>query len=600
MTKDHQNHESPLGRVLARYFLTAKSTLSASALVIFIAITDVINPLFVMWAIDLIIETAEKHSTEAQIQEAYLRVCTFGLAMVGVLVAQYCARYYMTKIENRIIYNGSAALRNDLYKRLQEQSLSFHSERKIGTLLTHLMSDIQTLQDTSLDLVSELPFDAVTLLGLLVAMFFINGTLASIVVAFICVVTIGSLLIGRKGVETQKKVMAQSSALISQLHESLSGIKLISSCGASSDDRLRVSNASDSHAKDLVEAGGIKAAITPFFSAAEYLGILLVLLLGGWFALHGKMTAGGLVAFFAYMEMAAEPMVRGASIMSWAQSALASASRICEILSETEPAQIIDGTIRPATIRGDITVQRLNFSYPKAKRAALININFEIKGGETVAIIGPNGAGKSTILDLILKLHKAPSQSIKIDGVDLNDLAADAWRNLVGIVPQDIMLLNRSIAENIALGTAKLAQVEKAARLAGFHDTIMRLPQGYDTIPGERGILLSGGERQRIAIARLFLRDPRIVLLDEPTSALDVRSENELLPALQRLCAGRTTIIVSHRTALLNSADKILLLSDGKQLAFFTPSKLWNSFPEYRDLFPMAWQTSNQPIEVHQ
>ncbi len=307
--------------------------------------------------------------------------------------------------------------------------------------------------------------------------------------------------------------------------------------------------------------------------------------------LHGHLTAGGLIAILAYMEMAADPMVRGAQMLPKMQQAGASAERLAELLREISPVAEPPDALDLKTISGAVRVSGVGFKYPKNDREALSGVTFSVAPGERIAVIGPNGAGKSTLLDLLKKIQVPTSGKIDVDGRDLVKIKKACWHRNVGIVLQDTQLLNRSIADNIALGAPKRdkAREHAAAAAAGVDKIVANFPKGLDALPGERGASLSGGERQRITIARLFLSDPRIVLLDEPTSALDLSAESELVPALEKLCEGRTTFIVSHRKAMLKSIDKVLLIAGGKQLAFGTPGEVWQNFPQYRELFQAEW-----------
>lgn len=590
---------NPFSRLFLRFFWKPRAGMLQLLLVAALAGLDIVSPLLIMRAVDVMVAGAGGVLPEAARNAAFREILVLAGAMVTLVLVQYGVRVVLSRVQNRLVFDGTAQLRNQLYDQLQAQSLNFHAERRVGELLTHLVSDVQVLQDAVLEILSDAPFNAVMLAGLVVAMCLLDPLLAVVVVGFLALVLVGAFLAGRGGLVEQAHAMEQSADLTGKMQETLSGLRTLKILGASAGEGRGVAAASKLQAEGLTRAAAARAAISPLFGLAEYVGILIVVVLGGWSSLHGHITAGGLVAFFAYMEMAAEPMERGARVYSKWQMALVAARRLASVLLDTERGAAPQGTIVPARISGGVHLAGVSFSYPHVVRPALERIEFSVLPGETVAIVGPNAAGKSTLLDMLLKLQQPTDGVITIDDLDLNDIQTDAWRNLIGVVPQEVFLLNRSIAENIALGTENLEHVEQAAKLAGFHDWILQLPHGYETVPGERGATLSGGERQRIAIARLFLRDPRIVVLDEPTSALDARAEADLIPALERLCQGRTTFIVSHRPALLKRADKILLLSQGKQLSFWTPERVWSDFPEYRDLFPDSWQSAVQ-MELQQ
>ncbi len=586
----------PVFRILRDYFFAPSDLLVSGGLILLVVAMDMLGPWLVMRAIDTVVAQYEKPGDRAGIHAAFVRVLWIAGVMVAVLLAQYFARYALTRIQNRVVFLGGARLRTGLFARLQAQPLTFHTQRRVGSLLTNLLLDVQMLQDTSLALISEIPFAMCTLLGLMTMMFIINSLLACAVAAFLALVTFLALRLSRGGFRSQERAMQAADDLASRFQESLDGIRAIQSFGAGAKEQSDVEAMAGAHAREQQTAGKVHATVTPFFGLSEYAGILIVLVVGGWCALHGSLTAGGLVAFLAYMEMAADPIARIAELLPYGQKAAVAANRVDALLAQTELKPEPPGTLTPDRICGAVSAGGLGFVYPDGK-VALHDLNFAAPAGEIVAVVGPNAAGKSTLLDILLKLQTPTHGSIEVDGIALRDISSECWCRLVGLVPQEIILLNRTIGENIALGSAELEDVREAARRAGVDEFIRSLPNGYDTLPGERGVRLSGGERQRIAIARAFLRDPRIVLLDEPTAALDLQGEAELLQPIGNLCSGRTSFIVSHRTALLERADKVLLLSEGRQLAFDTPYNVWRAFPGYRPLFPLAW--NREPAARH-
>ncbi len=596
MAVDSQQKSHPFWRIARTYFLSPRDLTLSSALIVFVGIANTVIPFLVGMAVDLIENVAIK-KIETTPDQAFAQLVVICLEMLAVVGLVSLATYGVTRLQNRMIYRGAAKLRDDIFSRIQAQPAHFLTDRRMGEILSHLVGDVKSLQDALLDLVFELPFDATTVLGLLAVIFWLNPAIGAIFTTFMLIVALISLFLGRKGWSDQQSSMDDASKMMSNVHESLGGMRAIHAHGAVDRERERVSEASREQAEGLEEAGEVRAVIKPFFGFAEYTGIALVLLAGGYAWLHGSLTAGGLIMILAYMEIAAEPMVRGAQMLVKIQQASASSSRLAELLREID-ATDQRGTLALETISGAVRAVDVTFNYPKGGRPALGGVNFNVAPGERIAVIGPNGAGKSTLLDLLLKLQTPSAGRIDIDGRNLSEVSGESWHRHTGVVLQDTQLLNRSIAENIALGSgpASLEKIREAALAAGVDKIVANMPKGLDSLPGERGAGLSGGERQRIAIARLFLRDPRIALLDEPTSALDLSAERELLPALEKLCKGRTTFIVSHRAAVLKNIDKVLLIADGKQLAFGTPMEVWGAFTQYRELFPAEWGSGQDKL----
>ena len=586
---DSSKTPHPFWRIARTYFLTPRDLTLSLILITFVGIANTVIPFLVGMAVDLIENVATKKvdmSADAAFMQLVI-ICGEMLAVVGFVSL---ATYGVTRLQNRMIYRGAARLRNDIFARIQAQPANFLTDRRMGEILSHLVTDVKSLQDALLDVAFELPFDVTTVLGLLAVIFWLNPMIGALFTAFILSVTIISMVLGRKGWSDQQSSMNDAADMMSSVHESLGGMRAIHAHGAVDRERERLSDQSREQAEGLEEAGEVRAVIKPFFGFAEYTGIALVLLTGGYAWLHGRLTAGGLIMILAYMELAAEPMVRGAQMLVKIQMASASSARLIELLNEVgAPEQ--RGTLALESITGALSAKDVSFKYPRGERPAISGLNFSVAPGERIAVIGPNGAGKSTLLDLLLKLQSPTTGTIDVDTTNLNDLTKENWSRHTGVVLQDTQLLNRSIADNIALGagSSTIDAIRAAAQAAGVDKIVAYMPKGLDSLPGERGAGLSGGERQRISIARLFLKNPRIVMLDEPTSALDLSAESELLPALERLCKDRTTFIVSHRAAVLKNIDKVLLIAGGKQLAFDTPARIWSAFPQHRELLPADW-----------
>ena len=551
--------------LLARYFAARRALTAILALVVVTAATDLAAPWLVMLAIDLLVgaEAGTPVAAAGDTNAVFTHLLLLAGALAVVCTLQYAARYGMTRLQARAVYRGAARLRDDLHDRLQEQTLSFHTSRRAGETLAHLMTDVQVLQDAAIDLSTELPFDALVLLGLCTAMCLLAPLLGLVVLAFFAVAVGAALGLGRRGWAAHRAVLQSNAALTADLQESLGGLRTTWFSGGAARERERMQREVAAHSERLVDSGAVRAVVTPFLGLSEYLGVLLVLVLGGWSMLHHDITAGGLVALLAYMEMGAEPLARAAEAVDRFQKAAAAGARLQALLTAAKTTPASRGSLRPPGIRGHVRAIGLGFAHAGSRQPALRELDFTIEPGEVVGVIGRTGAGKSTLLDLLAGLHAPTQGRIEIDGIDLATIDQQHWRALVGAVPQEVFLQNRSISDNIGYG-ADLAAVRRAAECAGIDEFVRQLPRGYDTPAGDRGVLLSGGERQRIAVARLFLRDPRIVLLDEPTSALDVETERQLLAVFHRLFAGRTTFLVTHRPLLLAAVDKLLVLQQGR------------------------------------
>jgi len=313
-----------------------------------------------------------------------------------------------------------------------------------------------------------------------------------------------------------------------------------------------------------------------------------LLLYGGIQVLHGKLSLGDLVMFLVYLAMLLEPLAILATCVTQVQKDLAGFDRVLDLLAEpremTEhPSPIV---VRKHLVAGRITLSNISFRYPGTEALVLRDIDFEVKPGETIALIGRSGAGKTTLCNLIARFYDPTAGVIQLDGTDLHDIRVESYRQLLGIVEQDVFLFDGTVAENIAYATrrASRAHVKHAARVANADEFIMALPEGYDTIIGERGVKLSGGQRQRLAIARAVLADPKVFILDEATSNLDTYSERLIQRGLETLMRGRTSFVIAHRLSTIRGADRILVLEAGSVVEIGSHDKLMAHNGRYRDM----------------
>jgi ATP-binding cassette, subfamily B, bacterial MsbA len=346
-----------------------------------------------------------------------------------------------------------------------------------------------------------------------------------------------------------------------------------------------------------VQQGKLEASLAPLFELMELLGVVLVVWYGSYLIVQQQITAGALVAFMAYMEILAGPVSRAGDFYRYSQTCRVVGERLQNLFDdhETLPSH---GAKRPPDAALDIAAEGVSFQYPRSSRQVLREVSFTVQAGETIALVGRNGAGKSTLLDLLLRFYDPTEGHILAAGIDLRQWELEAWRGTVGAMTQDVFLFQATIAENIAYGRleASRAEIEAAAHASGVTQLVQRFPSGLETVVGERGATLSGGERQLIALARLFLRKPRLLLLDEPTAHLDTEALYQAGVALKRLMAGRTTFLIAHRPETIQLADRILLLDRGRLLATGTHETLWGQSPLYRKLLAEMEQPS---LEIH-
>lgn len=490
------------------------------------------------------------------------------LWMLGALVILYAAHAAMLRIEARVILSSSYNLRQRLYAHIHSQSLAWFHRNRTGRLIHRVDDDTDQFEETAYVLFSGLPFDLLVVTGVFAIMALTDLRLMGMVFVFLLVTSLLTVFVGRPLVGIRKSILKLGDRLSGRLHESVVGIRTVHGF---KNERYELECLEKDNRKVLkaeLQEGKVEALLTPLFDLMETLGVVLVVWYGGHLILGTVITPGALVAFIVYMELLAGPVGRGGTYYQSFQASRALAQRLQELLDDREvlPAA---GTTRPDEDRWLIAFELVSFHYPQSKRKVLHELTFTVEPGTTVAIVGRNGAGKSTLLDLLLRFYDPTGGRIAAGGVDLRQWDLDDWRKQVGVMTQDVFLFHSTIAKNVAYGrlNATREQIERAVEASGARPVVERLPDGLDTVVGERGTRLSGGERQLIALARLFLRDPRVIILDEPTARLDGEALGRVSVGLKRLMAGRTCFIAAHRAETLRLADGVILLDGGRLVA---------------------------------
>jgi ATP-binding cassette subfamily B protein len=371
--------------------------------------------------------------------------------------------------------------------------------------------------------------------------------------------------------------------------ENVNGVRVVKSFAQEEAEVNRLADAAERVAWAYIKDADLRAQWAPWIQNLPQLGLALVLLFGGWMVIQGHLGIGAILAFNAYLLMLQAPFMMLGQLVMMGQRAKASAERIFEILDERPDVVDRPGAFDLENVRGDIAFQDVTFGYADGPDI-LQHCTFSVAAGETVAVVGRTGSGKSTIARLIDRFYDVRDGRVEIDGVDVRDYTMRSLREHVGMVLDEPFLFSVSIAENIAYGVpdAPRDAIEAAARAANAHDFIMGLPEGYDTVIGERGYTLSGGQRQRIAIARTLLVNPPILILDDATSAIDVHVEAGIYAALRQLLTTRTTIVIAHRVSTIALASRVIVLDDGHMVATGTHEELLASLPLYGEILAQS------------
>jgi ATP-binding cassette subfamily B protein len=503
-----------------------------------------------------------------------------GLGLAGGL-AGYVSRLFLFQTAYEIEYD----LRTLIYEHLTRMSFPFYDRVQSGQLISRANSDIRSVQ-------MYMTFAPMILVQCSIALVAFGFMLSiDVPLAFVAMVTMPFVfLVGHRMRKSMFPVswliQARLADVATIVDENVNGVRVVKSFAAEKEQLRTLSKAADKVQWAYVKDADLRARWTPAVQNLPQVGLALVLAFGGYMVIHGTLGLGAILAFNSYLFMLQAPFMMLGMIIMMGQRAAASAERIYEILDENPTVVDRPGALELVDSKGDVRFEDVGFSYGPGLPMVLSHLDVHLRPGETVAMVGRTGSGKSTVARLIPRFYDVTEGRFLVDGHDVRDLTLESLRANVGVVLDDAFLFSVSIRDNIAFGrpSADLTEIEEAARAAGADEFIRELPQGYDTVVGERGYTLSGGQRQRITIARTLLVNPPILVLDDATSAIDVQVEQQIHDALRVLMEGRTTLIVAHRLSTISLADRVVLLEDGRIVADGTHAELLETTPQYAEV----------------
>jgi ABC-type multidrug transport system fused ATPase/permease subunit len=510
-------------------------------------------PQWITWLLPMLGGTSKTHIAAAA------GIITVLIALITG-AAMYAASYY-TESLGQCVGND---LRVRLYHHLQELSLAYYDKTRVGTILSTLTGDVQTIQSFASVSTLNIFTDSITLVGMVVVMFLLRWDFALIALAVTPLLAVFVLRVQKAIRAAVKEVRTRQSDLVSTLQEGLQSIQVVQAFGREDLEENRVRKVSMETVTAWLQARRVSALLSPVVSLVIAVCTGLVLWRGSLLILDGAMTAGALTVFLAYLAKFFQPVRELAQMTNTFAQVSVAFQRVMAVCDADKTIPEREAPRHPPRFKGQIAFQNVAFSYDEAV-PVLRDVSFNIDAGEMVGIVGPTGSGKSTAVSLIPRFRDAESGAITIDGVDILDYKLHGLRLQIGFVLQESILLRGTIRDNIAFGRPEATEEEivEAAKMANAHEFIMRMPDGYDSLVGDRGSTLSGGQRQRIGIARALIRNSPILILDEPTASLDAESEELVIEALERLMEGRTVITIAHRLSTLRRADKIIVLKDG-------------------------------------
>lgn len=487
-------------------------------------------------------------------------VAVFAFAGLRALAA-YFSSVGFALVGNRVL----TEVRHELYVHLQRLSLPFHARARTGDLTVRVVSDVGFLQDVVVTAFLPLLANLLLLAGMIAVMLWLNAPLALLVVATLPLFWVCTSRFARGIRETAKQQRRQEGDMAATAAESIGAIRVIHALSLEGTFARAFTGASRKNLATGVAATRLAASLERTVDVLIALATALVLWLGARLAASGAMTAGDLIVFLAYLKSAFRPLKDFAKYTGRLAKASAAGERVLDLLDRAPDVRDLPGAVPAPPLQGAVRFEGVRFAYQPG-RPALDEIDCEIAPGQHVALVGPSGAGKSTFASLILRLYDPTAGRVVIDGRDARAYTLASLRSQMSVVLQDTVLFATTIRDNIAYGSTGSSReaIEAAARLANAHGFIEALPQGYDTVVGERGVTLSSGQRQRIAIARAAIRQAAILIFDEPTAGLDGGNERMVMEALERLSSGRTTFMITHDVRLAARADVILYLDSGR------------------------------------
>lgn len=487
------------------------------------------------------------------------------LMLVGILLIQSIFSFFRVWLFAKVNERSMRDIRKALYSKLVQLPMTFFDKRRTGELISRITSDVSMLQEAFSTTLAELFRQLITLLAGVAFLFFTTPKLTLFMVATFPVLVIFAMVFGRFIRKLSKQTQDELAAANVIVEETMQSIMTVKSFVGEDYESKRYESGLNRVVSVALKAAGFRGAFISFIIFALFGGIVAVMWYGATLVASGEMSVGDLVSFVLYTTFIGGSIAGLGDIYGQIQKAIGSSERVLEILDE-EP-EVSTADFQQVPVFGNIAFDQVTFAYPtRTEVDVLKNMSFAVEAGQKIALAGHSGAGKSTIIQLLLKFYEVSKGEIRVDGKPLKDWNLKQLRSNIGIVPQEVLLFGGSIRENIAYAKPDATEEEiiEAAKKANAWQFITKLPEGLDTLVGERGIKLSGGQRQRVAIARAILKDPAILILDEATSSLDAESESLVQEALDELMKNRTTIIIAHRLATIRKVDKIYVLSEGK------------------------------------
>lgn len=549
-------------------------------------------PLLLKYVVDEIIGNT-KLPMSAKVERLWWAIAAMLVIFIIIRpIVEYYRQYFAQWTASKVLYD----IRNRLFTHMQKLSFTYYSNHRTGEIISRVINDVEQTKDFIITGLMNLWLDMTTIIIALIIMIKMDIKLTIISISTLPLYAFSvKYFFGRLRQRTRMRSQALAE-LQAYLHERVQGMPVIKSFAIEEEEQKRFSEQNNNFLTKALMHTSWNAKSFSVVNTVTDIAPIIVIGYAGYQVLLGHITVGTMVAFVGYIDRLYSPLRRLVNSSTTLTQSFASMDRMFEFLDETYDIVDAPNAVDCKEVKGDIVFENVTFAYSKNEPPVLRDISFSVKAGETIALVGMSGGGKSTLVSLIPRFYDVTEGRILLDGVDIRDIRVRSLRDKIGIVFQDSFLFSDSVKENILLGKpdATDEEVIAAAKAANAHDFIMNLPDGYDTKVGERGIKLSGGQKQRIAIARVFLKNPPLLIFDEATSALDLESEHYIQEALERLAKNRTTFIVAHRLSTITHADRIFLIEDGMVVESGTHDELMAKKGQYYHLFTIQQLNYNQ------